>query len=146
VSADRHWPRLGSRRQSEQRAPVSGGWAYVVVDPRRVQVEAICSDEDLANAGLHWFQVFSETGSGRCFITAGEAERLRELNTDWVERALLNLAATYGTSWLEHALSSSPGLQLHYCDAHEPWKREMAAAESVLLDKSGTEPIASRRE
>jgi hypothetical protein len=121
-----------SRACREQGRGLAGDWDCIVIDPKRVQVESICTSEDLAAGGLHWFQVFFETGSGRCFITAGEALRLRELNTDWVKRALLNLAAQYGSSWLELALSSSPGLLLHYADAHETWESKPASVDPVL--------------
>lgn len=125
----------------------NGGWPVapagegecVVVDPHHVHVESICSDADLASCGLHWFQVFFETGSGRCFITAGEARRLPQLNSDWVKRALVNLVAAYGSSWVEFALTSQPGLLLHYFDADEPGRPGRTAAEPALVDASGAE-------
>ncbi len=82
--------------------------------------------------GLHWFQTFFASGSGRCFITAGEALRLKELSAEWVRRALLNLAATYGGSWVEHALASHPGLLFHYFYADEPQSSDLALAESEI--------------
>jgi hypothetical protein len=110
LTVDRHMIRSGMGRQGHQMRPLGRDWECVVIDPRRIQVESICPDEDLANTGLHWFQVFFKTGSGRCFITAGEAQRLRPLSTAWVERALSNLARMYGTAWLEHTMTSNPGL------------------------------------
>jgi hypothetical protein len=91
-----------------------------MADPDRIRVRAL-EAHSAAAPGAHWFQVLFETRSGRCFITAGEARRLRELNPEWVKRALLNLAAKRGRGWLEDALVSTPGLMLHCSDADEPW-------------------------
>jgi hypothetical protein len=115
-------PRDRIGKAGEQGDALGGGWDCVVIDPKHIQIESICGCEELEVPGLHWFQVFFETGSGRCFITAGEARRLRELSTGWVKQALSNLAREYGSTWLEQALASSPGLLLHYSDAHEPWE------------------------
>lgn len=69
--------------------------------------------------GLHWFRIEFAGGHGRCFITTGEAQHLHQLTTDWVKRALANLAAQRGWSWLEAAAASSPGLMLHHSDASD---------------------------
>src|SRR5688500_473412 len=94
-----------------------------MIDPDRIRVRAIDPPGALESAGLHWFQVLFEARSGRCCITGGEAQHLRQLNTAWVKRALLNLGARHGKGWLEDALVRSPGLLLHHSDAHEPWSR-----------------------
>jgi hypothetical protein len=69
--------------------------------------------------GLHWFRVTLPGGEGRCFITNGEAQHLHQLTTDWVERAIRNLASVRGWYWLETRVRSSPGLMLHHSDAYE---------------------------
>lgn len=108
----------GAAEERELRCPTSE-WECRVVSRSQAHVgPARPRDPDVR--GLHWFRVVFETGSGWCFITAGEAVRLRQLTVGWVERALSSLANQYGTSWLEHTLASSPGLLLHYTDAQEP--------------------------
>jgi len=102
----------------------------VVIDAGQDRLESI--PEDLARPGLHWFRVVFDSGSGRCGITTAEAQRLRQLNTDWVRRALLNLASRYGRPWLEDALRSRPGLLLRHSDASEP-REGRGASESRLV-------------
>jgi hypothetical protein len=90
-----------------------------VVDPDRIRVQAIAAPEGQVAPGMYWFKVLFETRSGRCCITAGEAQHLCQLNVDWVKRALINLAVQRGRGWLEDALVSRAGLMLHRCDAKE---------------------------
>jgi hypothetical protein len=68
--------------------------------------------------GLHWFRVTLPGGEGRCFITNGEAQHLHQLTSEWVERAIRNLASVRGWDWLETRARSSSGLMLHHSDAH----------------------------
>ena len=70
--------------------------------------------------GLHWFRVRLSGGDGRCFITNGEAQHLRQLTTDWVELAIRRLVSIQGPDWVEIRLRSSVGLMLHHSDAEEP--------------------------
>jgi hypothetical protein len=91
-----------------------------MIDPERIRVQAITSPDEVCAPGLHWFHVVLETRTGRCFITSGEAQHLRQLSTDWVKQALLNLAEKRGRGWLEEALDRSPGLMLHHSDAYDP--------------------------
>ncbi len=58
--------------------------------------------------------------SGYCHISAKEVQRLHQLTTEWVERAVENLSEVYGPARLRRALSSEPGLQLHSQDAVDP--------------------------
>jgi hypothetical protein len=90
-----------------------------VIDPQRIRVEPL-PPSDSPGKGIHCFRVLFETRSGRCFITAGEAMRLRQLDAHWVKQALINLALHHGRVWLEDALLSDPGLILHHSDAYEP--------------------------
>jgi hypothetical protein len=69
--------------------------------------------------GIRWFRFRFRGNAGQCFITAGEALRLRELTVDWVRRALANRASARGLEWLESTTSRGPGLQLHYRDADD---------------------------
>jgi hypothetical protein len=111
--SQRHAPRHG--------AP--GSWSRfptAVIDPDRIRVTEITGRHERGANGLYWFLVLFETRSGRCFITVGEAQHLRELDADWVKRALLNLAITRGRGCLEDALVSQSGLMLHHSDAYEP--------------------------
>jgi hypothetical protein len=86
-----------------------------------IRVERIRRFGGVARSDLHWFQVLFGSRSGRCFISSTDAERLGELNVEWVKRALLNLAVRRGRGWLEDALLSSPGLRLRHSDASAPW-------------------------
>lgn len=88
-----------------------------------LQVEAISAPVEAAGDRLHRFRVSFGERTGHCFITRGEALHLRQLTTEWVERALDNLAATHGEVWLERAVCTTPGLMLHHCDASEAWER-----------------------
>lgn len=67
--------------------------------------------------GLYAFQVQLPSGQGRCYITAAQALHLQQLTTRWVARALTNLAIKHGRSWVEQAMRSVEGLQLHHDDA-----------------------------
>ena len=69
--------------------------------------------------GLHWFDVHFADRQGRCLITTGEAQHLRQLTTEWVERALGNLIVTHGVDWVESRACGDPGLVLHHSDASE---------------------------
>jgi hypothetical protein len=44
--------------------------------------------------GLHCFRIEFDDAEGRCFITSDEAQRLRQLTTGWVTRALEILSAS----------------------------------------------------
>jgi hypothetical protein len=67
--------------------------------------------------GLHWFKIEFSGRQGRCFITSGEAQHLRQLTPEWVQRAVRNRAEERGWEWLELTACSSPGLMLHHTDA-----------------------------
>src|SRR5262249_38952841 len=84
--------------------------------------------------GLWLFRVAFKDCDGRCFITAGEALRLRQLDTRWVARALTNLATSRGLAWLRQAVSTGPGLQLHHVDAHDAWCRSQTEAHDGCAD------------
>ena len=68
--------------------------------------------------GVHWFKVTFADGTGHCFITAREAQRLSQLTTSWIEQALFNLAAIRGWDWVKSRVASRPGLMLHHSDAN----------------------------
>lgn len=85
-----------------------------------IEVEAVVHRQGDGGAdGLRWFRVSFAGVEGRCFITTGEALRLRELNSDWVRRAIENLGAVHGADWLRRMLTVGGGLQLHYVDASD---------------------------
>jgi hypothetical protein len=102
-----------------------------VSDLYRVRVEPASGPDELTGGGLHWFRVEFDNREGRCFITTGEALHLRQLTSDWVRRALLNLAVKNGHRWVESAVCSSPGLMLHHHDASEPSERRPVRAERL---------------
>jgi hypothetical protein len=87
---------------------------------RQIKVESISPPTGSRSDGLHWFRVDFPDCQGRCLITTGEAQHLRELTTDWVQRALVNLAEQRGCEWVRDTAGSSPGLILHHSDAGEP--------------------------
>jgi hypothetical protein len=84
-----------------------------------LEVKSIVPPDDYRGQGLHWFRVTFEDGAGHCFISSGEAQHLRQLSTEWVKRALHNLARIRGWEWLENRACRSPGLMLHHTDASE---------------------------
>lgn len=86
-------------------------------DAGQVKVETMPPPGGAHGEGLHWFRIDFPEGEGRCFITTSEAQHLQQLTTDWVGRALGNLAAVRGWEWLESRARSSPGLMLHRSDA-----------------------------
>lgn len=73
----------------------------------------------LGSHSLYAFRVRFSDREGRCFITASEAGRLSQLTTEWVGRALANLSARHGDTWLKRSLLSDGGLQLHAEDASD---------------------------
>ena len=83
----------------------------------RLTIERIAPPGGSHGEGLHWFRIIFPGSEGRCFITTDEAQHLRQLTTEWVERALHNLAAVRGWEWLESRAGSTPGLMLHRSDA-----------------------------
>ena len=82
-----------------------------------LKVESIPPPGGARGDGLHWFRIDFRDRQGRCLITSGEAQHLRQLTTDWVQRALINLAAKHSPEWLEATACGSPGLILHHTDA-----------------------------
>jgi hypothetical protein len=85
-----------------------------------VEVEGLVHRQECEAAdGLRWFRVSFAGVEGQCFITTGEALRLRELNSDWVRRAIENLGDVHGADWLRRMLTLRGGLQLHYVDASD---------------------------
>ncbi len=82
-----------------------------------LKVESVAPPGGYGGQGMHWFKVTFADGTGHCFITAREAQRLSQLTTSWIERALLNLAAIRGWDWLKSRVGRSPGLMLHHGDA-----------------------------
>src|SRR3954451_9072436 len=91
------------------------------VDGPEFEVERMSPPGGAHGDGLHWFRIAFAAGHGRCFITTGEAQHLRQLTSNWVERALANLAAQNGWDWLQTAASSGTGLMLHHSDACDDW-------------------------
>jgi hypothetical protein len=100
-------------------------------DLHRVRVEPVSGPEEHTGDGLHWFRILFDNREGRCFITTGEALHLRQLTTEWVKRALLNLGVKNGHRWVEAALCSHEGLMLHHHDASEPAESRRVRAESL---------------
>jgi hypothetical protein len=86
----------------------------------KFRVESISPPAGSRGDGLHWFRIDFSDRQGRCLITTGEAQHLRQLTTDWVERALGNLAEQRGREWVVETACSSPGLILHHSDAGDP--------------------------
>lgn len=82
-----------------------------------LEITPISDPPELPGGGLHWFRIEFADREGHCFITTGEAQRLKEMSSDWVERALRNLAAKHGREWIKEWACSSPGLVLHHSDA-----------------------------
>lgn len=84
-----------------------------------LRIEPIAPPGDKRGDGLHWFGIDFPDRHGHCLITTGEAQHLRQLTTDWVERALINLMASRGRDWVEASACSDPGLILHHSDARD---------------------------
>lgn len=84
---------------------------------RPLRIESIPPLPGSRGDGLHWFRIEFPDREGRCLITRGDAQHLRQLTLEWVGRALGNLAARYGWDWLEETACSTSGLILNHCDA-----------------------------
>ena len=89
--------------------------------PRLVEltIKSITPPAGSHGGSLHWFRIDFAKGQGRCLGTTGEAQHLRQLTTDWVERALRNPAEQHGWQWVIGTTSPSPGLMLHHSGAGE---------------------------
>jgi hypothetical protein len=105
----------------------------------KIEVERLPSPSGAHGDGLHWFRIDLAGGQGRCFITTGEALHLRQLTTDWVERALANLALQKGLDWIQEAASGSSGLMLHHSDACDLWTQPSREARSDPITSTGRE-------
>jgi hypothetical protein len=90
--------------------------------------------------GLHWIRIEFDNAEGRCFITSDEAQRLRQLKTDWVTRALENIARQRGWPWLRETAAGSSGLMLHCSDAGEFATGSSASRRSRRHPRSRDEP------
>jgi hypothetical protein len=95
--------------------------------PAEIKVESISPPSGFRGDGLHWFRIEFPDRQGRCLLTTGEAQHLRQLTTGWVQRALLNLADRRGWDWLLETACSSPGLILHHDDAGDVVEAERSA-------------------
>jgi hypothetical protein len=114
---------MGVRTQSGDGVPAPQGAARKAVEPGRdlgeLRVHTIAAPGGSHGERLHWFRIEFDNAEGRCFITTDEAQRLRQLTTDWVRRALENLAHQRGWPWLRETAAETPGLMLHCSDAGE---------------------------
>jgi hypothetical protein len=83
----------------------------------QLKVESIAPPGGYGSVGMHWFKVTFSDSAGQCYISSREAQRLSQLTTTWIERALRNLAAVRGWDWLKSRVCGSSGLMLHHTDA-----------------------------
>jgi hypothetical protein len=93
-------------------------------------VETIPPPGGYGGEGLHWFGIAFPDRRGRCLMTTRDAQHLRQLTTEWVRRALLNLADRRGWDWVVAQACSSPGLILRHTDAGD------------VIDEERPEPAA----
>jgi hypothetical protein len=84
---------------------------------RSLRVETIAAPGGYGGEGLHWFRVEFPDRQGRCVITTSDARHLRQLSTEWVHRAVVNLAGRRGWDWVVAQACSPPGLIPHHTDA-----------------------------
>jgi hypothetical protein len=86
-------------------------------EPASLRVEGITPPGGSHGDGVQWFKVGFPSREGRCYIATEEAQHLRQLSAERVERALRNLAEVRGWDWLESRACSTRGLLLHRSDA-----------------------------
>ncbi len=96
-------------------------WGAISEPLRVISVQRFTPEGTQFGDRLYRFEAqMADEESGFCHISAAEAQRLHQLTSEWVERALENLVAISGSARLRRALTSGPGLALHSQDAVDP--------------------------
>lgn len=94
------------------------------MSPESLDRNGLKTEQIRAPGGTHgdrllWFRIEFGDCRGRCFITTGEAQHLRQLTAEWVARAVANLTEVRGLDEVKLAACSSSGLMLHHSDARD---------------------------